>query len=105
MIFRELKRVWSHNDMNYIDGFKEKFPELQKVSSEELCDRWSSLGIDLYTQRKNKVNPLIRLTLPFAIILLLIMFLLMPICFLIKGEWSYGKPGRVFNWFKALRII
>ena len=37
MIYRKLKRTWSHNDLNYIPRFRETFPELKKVSSEELA--------------------------------------------------------------------
>lgn len=105
MMFRKLKRVWSHNDMNYIKGFKEKFPELDKISREELCDRWASLGIDLYTQKKQKTNSLIRLTLPFALVLIIIMFFGLPFAFLLRGEWNYGKPGFVYNWLKSLKIF
>ena len=69
MVFRKLKRVWSHNDMKYIPKFTETFPELNKVSSEEMCERWISLGIDFYTEEKTEVKGWIRLTLPFALIL------------------------------------
>jgi hypothetical protein len=38
-MYRKLKRTWSHNDANYIPKFRETFPELNKISSEEMCDR------------------------------------------------------------------
>lgn len=106
-MFRKLKRVWSHNDMNYIPKFRETFPELNKVSSEEMCDRWISLGIDFYTEEKTKVSGWIRLTLPFALILFVVMFIGMPFAFMFTGKWSYGNgnKSRILNWFRALHLL
>lgn len=107
MMYNKLKRVWSHNDMNYIPKFKETFPELRNVSSEELCDRFAEMGVDWYAVHEKPVPFLIRLTLPFALILLLLMFIALPIVFMVRGSWSYGNPGEsfVFNWFKMLRLV
>lgn len=106
-MYRKLKRVWSHNAMNYIPGFYEKFPELRNVSTEELCDRWIDLGIDYYTQKSTAVSPWIRLTLPFAILLMLVMILMIPVVFLFTGNWGYDIPKnpRIYNWFKSLRLL
>ena len=106
-MYRKLKRVWSHNDMNYIPKFKEIFPELNKISSEEMCDRWIELGIDFYTDEKTPVKPLIRLTLPFAITLMLLMFIALPFVFTITGKWSYplGDKNKILNWFRSLRLL
>lgn len=46
MMFRKLKRVWSHNSMNYIPNFRETFPELREISNEEMCDGWKKLKIN-----------------------------------------------------------
>ena len=107
MVFRKLKRVWSHNDMNYIPKFRETFPELNKLSSEEMCDRWISLGIDFYTEEKKEVKWWIRLTLPFALILFVLMIVGLPITFIITGKWGYGNgdKSRILNWFRALRLV
>ena len=106
-MYRKLKRVWSHNDMNYIPKFRETFPELNKVSSEEMCDRWISLGIDFYTEKKNPVKPIMRFTLPFAIALMLLMLIGLPFVFLITGSWYYPhtKKDRILNWFRSLRLL
>ena len=107
MIYRKLTRVWSHNNMNYIPRFKETFPELNKLSSEELSDRWIELGIDFYTQEKETVNPLVRATMPFAIILMLLMTIGIPFVFLLTGKWSYplGSKNRIVNWFRSLHLL
>lgn len=106
-MFRKLKRTWSHNDVNYIPRFKEIFPELNKISSEEMCDRFIDLGIDFYTEKQTPVKPLIRLTMPFAIILMILMLIGSPILFLITGNWKYPltKDNRILNWFKSLKLI
>ena len=107
MTFRKLKRVWSHNDMNYIPKFREVFPELNNVSSEEMCDRWRTLGVDFYTEERSEVNAWVRLTLPFALILLILMFVGLPFVFFITGKWSYyyGDKSRIANWFRSLSLI
>jgi len=106
-LFKKLKRVWSHNDANYIPKFDEIFPELNKVSSEEMCNRWIELGVDFYTDEKTPVKTWVRFTLPFAIVLMLLMFIGFPFVFLITGKWTYpvGKKNRILNWFRSLRLI
>lgn len=106
-MYRKLKRVWSHNDANYIPRFREVFPELNKLSSEELCDRWVDLGVDFYTDELEKVNPLVRITLPFALILIIIMVISLPFVFLITGNWGYSfsEKNRIYNWLKSLRLL
>jgi hypothetical protein len=106
-MYRKLKRVWSHNEMNYIPNFYEVFPELNKTSREELCDRWYKLGIDFYTEEKTSVPFWVRFTLPFAIILILLMWVGLPIVFLITGKWTYplSKENRILNWFRSLKLI
>jgi hypothetical protein len=106
-MYRKLNRVWSHNDVTYIPKFRETFPELKKVSSEEMCYRWISLGIDFYSEKKTPVKPWLRFTLPFAIILMLLMLIGLPIVFLITGNWFYPhtKKDRILNWFRSLRLL
>jgi len=106
-MYRKLKRTWSHNDLNYIPKFRELFPELSKVDSEILADRFIELGLDFYTEEKTAVKPLIRLTLPFAIIVMILMFIFIPINFLITGNWGYSiskSNPRLLNWFRSLRL-
>lgn len=106
-MYRKLQRVWTHNDMNYIPNFREIFPELNKVSSEEMCDRWISMGIDFYTEKTVPVKMWLRFTLPFAIILMLLMLIGLPIVFLTTGNWFYPhtKKNIILNWFRSLRLL
>ena len=106
-MYRKLKRVWSHNNANYIPNFREVFPELNRVSSEEMCDRWVELGVDFYTDEKTPVKTWVRFTLPFAILTMLLMIVLLPFTFLITGKWGYsiGEKNRLLNWFKSVRLM
>lgn len=103
----KIKRTWSHNDLNYIPGFRETFPELKHIDTEELCDRFCKLNVDFFEERKVPVKPWLRLTLPFALILLVGMFLYLPINFMINGYWGYKakKSTKVYNWLNRLNLI
>lgn len=105
-MYRKLKRTWSHNNANYIPRFKEVFPELSKIDSEKLCDRFIELNLYFYYEEQTPVNFWTRLTLPFAIILFLLMFLGLPIVFLFTGKWSYplNEKNIILNWFRSLRL-
>ena len=107
MMYRRLERVWSHGYANYVPRMFEVFPELSKLSNEEMCDRWIELDIDFYSVRDTPVKWWIRLTLPFALLTWLLMFLSLPVYFIISGQWGYslGRKNHIYNWFNALRLI
>lgn len=105
-MFNKLKRTWTHNDLDYIPNFKQVFPELKHLNSEELCERFCEMNVNFYTEEESPVKLIMRLTLPFAVILMLIMFITLPIKFLITGKWRYDFSGRaiIINWWRSLRI-
>ncbi len=105
-MYRKLKRTWSNGYANYIPNFKKVFPELSKIDSEELCNRFIELNIKFYCEETKPVNFWMRLTLPFAILTMLLMIVIMPFTFLITGKWGYslGEKNRLLNWFRALRL-
>ena len=106
-MYRKLKRTWSHNNAHHLPRFKEVFPEVSKLSSEELCDRFIDLKMDFYHQELVPVGRAVRLTLPFAVILMVLMFAFIPIKFMITGKWWYDikKGERIYNWFTSLKLI
>lgn len=99
--------MWSNNYACHVPKFKETFPELNKLSNEEMCDRWIKLGIDFYAEEVKPVKVWVRFTLPIAVVVLLLMFLSLPVVFMITGKWGYafGKKNRLMNWFKMLRLL
>lgn len=106
MIYRKLKRTWSHNDAHHIPNFKKVFPEPAKLDNEELCNRFIDLNIEFYYEEKTPINFWTRLTLPFALIIMILMFISLPLTFIVTGQWGYslGSKNRLYNWFKSLRL-
>ena len=105
-MYRKLRRVWSNGYANYIPNFDKVFPELKRLTSEELCDRFIELGLEFYAEKQTPVPVWLRLTLPFAIITMLIMLIGLPITFIITGKWHYNLSDKniVYNWLKALKL-
>ena len=85
MVFRKLKRVRTHGYANHIPNFDKVFPELKHLYGEELGERFNKLGLDFYTENRTPVKLLVRITLPFGILVWIIMFLSLPIKFMIDG--------------------
>lgn len=104
--FTELKRVYSDGYMNYVPKFKETFPELKNLTREELADRFKSLGVEFYTVERKSIPILIRLTMPFAFVTVIIMVLFMPFHYLISGRWHYSLKDncKLFNWLTAIGL-
>lgn len=71
-----------------------------------MADRFIELGLDFYTEEKTPVPIWLRLTMPFAFIVMLLMLIGTPINFLITGNWGYslGEKNRLLNWFRAVRL-
>lgn len=107
MIYRKLKRTWSQGYASYIPNFNKVFPELSAIDSEEMMRRFRELGIEFYTEKKTPVPAWMRLTLPFALITMLLMLVALPIVFLITGKWGYalGDKNVILNWYRALSLI
>lgn len=105
-MYRKLKRTWSNGYMNHIPNFNKTFPELSHIDDEEMCDRLIELGLDFYTEEKTPISAWIRLTLPFAFVLMLLMLFFIPFNYIITGHWGYrlGEKNRILNWFKSLRL-
>lgn len=107
-MFIKLKRTCSNNSLNYIPKFKHIFSELNKISNEDLCDRFIELNLDFYYEEKTSVSFWIRLTFPFALLLMLLMIICLPICYLITGNWRYiltEKKNVILNWFRSLNLL
>lgn len=106
-MYQKLKRTWSNGYSTYMPEFKKVFPELSRVDSEELCDRFIELDLDFYTTERIPVVGWVRLTLPFALVFLLLMFLGLPFNFIFTGCWGYSLKKThlsIYNWFKHLGI-
>lgn len=105
-MYRKLKRTWSNGYANHIPRFKEVFPELSKLSSEEMADRLIDMKMDFYYEEKKPVNIWTRLTLPIALLTMLLMIIAIPIYFMFTGVWGYNltEKNYLLNWFRALKL-
>ena len=106
-MYRKLKRTYSFGNMNYIRNLYESFPELKKVDEDEMVRRFRKMKMEFYYEEITPVKWWIRLTLPFALVTMLFMFIFIPIVFLVTGKWTYelNKKNRVYNWFKSLKLL
>lgn len=106
MIYRKLKRTWS-NGYTHVPSFQKVFPELKRLSGEELCDRLCELNMDFYYEEKTPVKLWVRFTMPFALITILLMLLFLPVNFIITGHWGYslGNRNYIYNWIKSLDLM
>ncbi len=105
-MYQKLKRTYRWGHLEHIPHFRETFPELNGVGSDELCQRFYKLGVEFFHEIETVVPLWLRFTLPFAILTMLLMLLLLPIRFLIYGNWGYEFSDNNFflNWFRALGI-
>lgn len=106
-MYRKLTRVWSYGYANHIPNFDKVFPELKHLDREEMCKRFRKLELEFFKEELKPVPKALRFTMPFAIILMVLMFIVVPFVFLITGKWTYtlGDKNRILNWFRALRIL
>lgn len=106
MIYRKLKKTWSNGYVRITPKFNKVFPELSKMDDGELRYRLKELKMDFYYEEKTPVNFWMRLTLPFAIATMILMFVSLPIAFVITGKWGYslGDKNRIINWWRSLGL-
>jgi hypothetical protein len=80
---------------------QKRMPELNYVNSDIIVDRLRGSGITFYEQESVPSPLWLRLTLPFGLIAMLVLFLLLPVNYMICGRWGY-KWEWLINWFRAL---
>lgn len=103
VFYRKFKRLSGWQVVNHIDKFlKEKKEPLTEEQLQKLRDYWGvdagmcgdlRLPFQAYTWDavEYKGNTLVRLTIPFFIVFVIIMTLIVrPIHWLIKGSWWFG---------------
>lgn len=76
-------------------------PELERLTTEEVESYIRDLDVEFIYKEKVKAKPLIRLTLPFAFIVWLLMVMFLPVNYLIIGKWGYQNEF-FENWFRSL---
>lgn len=80
-------------------NLKRSIPELKHVSTETI--EYAVRKYTFLSQEKTKAAWWIRLTLPLAIVAWILLFIYLPVNYVIKGEWGYSNTW-VENWFRQL---
>lgn len=99
-----MSNFWKIKKKSYWDTaivLQKRLPWLKNVSVTDIEDhlRGTQLG---FVEEKSTPRPYwVRLSLPFALILMLILYVTLPIKFMITGTWNY-KWNWLSNWFKAI---
>lgn len=106
-MYAKYKKIYIKEDYDFYESFKKKFPELEKVSSEELQNRFYELGVYLYQKERIYTSFWLRLTMPFAFILMVLMYILSPINYFITGSFYYDlkEDNILLKWFRVVNLI
>jgi len=80
---------------------KKCIPKLKNEDTNDLVDDLRGSNLSFVMIESVKKPFWVRLSLPFGIIVFLLLFITLPIKFMITGSWSY-KWMWLQNWFSAL---
>jgi hypothetical protein len=94
-------RLKRKDDLSVAKQLRKTFPELKEMLIVEIEERLSELDFDFYQDEKVKASLLVRLTIPFALVLMVLLVAAMPINYMITGRWGY-KWQWLSNWFRSL---
>ena len=80
---------------------KKAIPELKNCDAEQIESHLRGTNLMFYKAEKVSTSLAVRLTLPFAFILMVILFACSPINYIISGHWGYNWLW-LSNWLKQL---
>lgn len=83
---------------------KDTIPELKGTSLKQIDDYLSETSLIFYEQELAVQSPIHRLSIIPALILWVILFILMPVNFIITGYWGFELPNIIKVWFRSLNL-
>ena len=83
---------------------KDAIPELKNMTPKQISDYLSETSLIFYEQGLAVQSPIHRLSIIPALILWAILFILMPINFIVTGYWGYQFPNAIRFWFRSLNL-
>lgn len=99
---------WKYNNENryrlshdFRDYFRKHSDVFDDIPTEYVEHYLGRTHIRFLKPVESVKNPWIRITLPFAIVTIIIMLLLMPIKYVVTGKWQYENKI-ILNWFHKL---
>lgn len=94
-------RITKRNEYWAAIELKKNIPELKRLNTDDIAQRLRDANLSIITEQIESVPFLVRLTLPFGLILFGLLLISLPIKFMLTGTWGY-KVQWLSNWFKAL---
>lgn len=92
-------------DKGYFDTAYElnkMFDEFNNTPVMDIEEKLRCSDMRFYEYKLEPVPVWMRFTLPFALVMWVLMFAFLPINFMINGKWGYEQGGWIYNWFKSL---
>lgn len=99
-LFRKKRR---ENIESLAFDLKYKIPELRNVELDYIKHYLLQLRIEVYKSDLKTIPWYMRLTMPFALLMIVLLFIFSPFHFLITGRWSYDILW-LQNWLSSLRF-
>ncbi|MBG0514080.1 MULTISPECIES: hypothetical protein [Elizabethkingia] len=102
-----LRNIQKASDIEVENWLKESIPELtsyqkSKIYNDEIV-RFSPFKF--YKEKKETSNVWLRLSIIFLPIVWIILFLFLPLTFIITGRWGYSnKFNWILNWMDKVKI-
>jgi len=97
---------WKLNKCNYFFTaieLKKRIKELDKIDAYYIADCLKGSNLEFYQETKEKVPFGVRLTIIPAILVIILLWIFLPINFIITGRWSYEFKW-MENWFRMLKL-
>ena len=76
-------------------------PELEKCSIERIENHLRGSQLVFYKKENVRTSFVMRITLPLSFVAMIVLFIGMPINYIISGKWGY-KRNWIANWFRSL---
>lgn len=102
-----MSKFWRLRKQDYYNTafvLKNRISELKNVDADYISDCLRGSDLEFYKKELIKTPILIRLTLPFALIIMLILLIGLPVNYIICGKWGY-KWKWLSNWLRMLGIL
>ena len=99
-----MSNFWEIKKRNYYWAaieLKKHLPQLKGTSVDEITSHLRGSGLGIVSEYSKPKPFWVRLSLPFGLILMLLLLITLPIKFMLTGTWGY-KWEWMSNWFRAL---
>jgi len=94
-------RLKKQADYQVAKSLRKTIPALQHETTEWICDRLAESDFVVYKKKLVKTPVYIRLSIIPALVVMAILFIFMPVNYIISGHWGY-KWQWLENWLSAL---